>query len=129
MVSNDLGNTGAGGPLAASSAVTIAINHLDAAPTITAPANQTMLENAPLVFSAANGNQLSVSDKDGNGAAEQVALTVSNGSLTLSGVSGLTFVGGANGSGAMTLQGTIQNINNALNGLSFAPGANYTRHS
>ena len=52
-------------------------------------------------------------------------LTVTNGTLTLSGTAGLTLIAGANGSATMTYQGTIAAINAAMAGMSYAPTANY----
>ncbi len=125
VITNDLGNTGVGGPLSASGTVNITINHIDTAPVNTVPANQSTEQNVPLVFSGANGNPISIADKDANGAPEQMTLSATNGTLTLGGTSGLTFTGGANGGATMTFQGTIANINNALNGLAFTPTADY----
>jgi hypothetical protein len=125
LVANDLGNTGSGGPRTASSTVNITLNHVDLPPVNSVPAGQTTQENVPLVFSAANGNAISIADSDANGKSEQVTLTATNGTLTLSGTSGLTFTGGANGSATITALGTLANLNNALNGLNFTPSANY----
>jgi hypothetical protein len=124
LVTNDLGNTGLGGPLTASSTVAIALNHVDVAPVNTVPAAQVLYENSSLTFSTANGNQIAVSDRDANGSVEQVALSVGKGTLTLNGTTGVTIVAGSNGSAAMVLQGTIANIDAALNGLVYAPTAN-----
>ena len=41
---------------------------------------------------------------------------------------GLTFTAGANGSAAMTVQGTLANINAALNGLTYTPPSNLTNN-
>ncbi|MBX9828003.1 MAG: Hint domain-containing protein [Xanthobacteraceae bacterium] len=70
-----------------------------------------------VVFSAANGNQISVGDPDNE--TLSVTLAVSNGTLTLNGTAGLTFGSGGNGTGAMTFTGSINDINAALNGLSY----------
>jgi hypothetical protein len=129
LFANDLGNTGLGGPLTATSTVGIVVNHVDQAPLNTIPGAQAVNDNTTLVFSSGNGNQLSVADSDANGSVEQVALTVGCGTLNLSGTSGLTFTAGSNGSAAMTIQGTLANINAALNGLIYAPPANLTNSS
>ena len=55
----------------------------------------------------------------------KVTLTASNGTLLLPGVTGLTFVAGANGTGAMTIAGTVAQLNAALNGLLFTPAGNH----
>ena len=52
-------------------------------------------------------------------------LTVTNGTLTLSGTAGLTLVAGGNGTATMTYTGTIASWNAAMAGMSYAPTANY----
>ena len=57
----------------------------------------------------------------------QVALTGTNGVITLAGTAGLVFsVGDGTADGAMTFTGTVSAINAALDGLSFAPTANFS---
>ncbi|KAB2861755.1 MAG: hypothetical protein F9K43_20950, partial [Bauldia sp.] len=48
-----------------------------------------------------------------------------NGTLNLAGAAGLTFTAGANGTASMTFTGTVAAINAALDGLAFAPTADY----
>jgi hypothetical protein len=126
LTTNDLGNTGAGGPQTANSSVTINLTHVNRGPAESTPSAQTMNEDGTLVFSAANGNQISTSDFDSNGASEQVTLTATNGTLTLNGTSGLTFSAGTGtGDTTMTFTGTLVNINAALNGLAYNPTFHY----
>src|SRR5207244_2765520 len=55
-----------------------------------------------------------------------VTLTVTNGTATLSGIGGLTFVTGDGVADAtMTFTGTLANINTALDGLSYSPTLNF----
>lgn len=123
---NDLGNSGAGGPLSVSSTVAIAVNPVNDAPVNTVPGNQVIDEDTPLVFSAANGNPLSVADADAGANPIEVTLTSTNGTLSLSGVSGLTFLAGSGVTDAtMTFRGTLADINAALDGLVFTPAANF----
>ena len=105
--------------------VTITVNAIDDAPVNSVPAAQSTNEDTALVFSAGNSNLVSISDVDAGAATVQTQLTVTNGTLSLSGVAGLTFVGGANGTATMTVQGTIGAINTAMAGMSYAPTANY----
>ena len=91
ITTNDLGNTGGGGPQTASSTVAITVSEVNQPPVNTVPGSQTVNENSSLVFSTATSNAISVSDVDSDGNAEQVSLSVSNGTLTLSGTSGLSF--------------------------------------
>ena len=119
LVSNDLGNSGVGGPLTATSTVNIAVTHADLPPVNKVPGVQNTADATPLVFSSSNGNAISVSDADSLGGVEQISLSVTSGTLTLSGTTGLTVTAGANASAAMTVQGTLANINAALNGLTY----------
>ena len=97
------------------------------APTNSVPGVQTIKENNSLVFSSANGNAISVSDSDAGANPLEVTLSVTNGSLTLSGTAGLTFtVGNGTANSTMTFHGTTANINTALNGLVFSPTSNYS---
>jgi Ca2+-binding RTX toxin-like protein len=107
----------------ASAPVTITINPVNDAPVNTVPGSQTAVQDSILVFSVANGNAIALSDVDANGGLEQVSLSVSNGFLNLSSTNGLTIVNGSNNAAAVTVQGTLGNLNSALNGLSFTPTA------
>ena len=93
-------------------------------PTLTVPATQSTLLNTALVFSTANSNAISIADTSVGGNTVQLALSVANGTLTLSTTSGLIFTTGANNSSAMTVQGTLSAINAAIAGLKFTPSSN-----
>jgi CSLREA domain-containing protein len=96
------------------------------APVNGVPGSQTMDEDTTQVFSSGGGNALSVSDVDAGSNAVQTTLTGTNGVMTLAGTSGLTFsVGDGTADATMTFTGTVSAITAALNGLSFAPPANY----
>lgn len=100
----------------------ITINAVNDAPVNTVPGPQSTNQNTPLTFSSGNGNQISVADVDAGTNAIQVTLTATNGTLTLSGTSGLSFtVGDGTDDATMTFTGTIANINTALNGMTFTP--------
>jgi hypothetical protein len=85
------------------------------------PDNQTMFRQDTLVFSAANGNAITVSALNANPAVDlfQVTLSVSGGSLVLGSTSGLASVSGSTSS--ITMSGTLNALNAALNGLSYTP--------
>lgn len=92
------------------------------APVNTVPGAQTTVEDTTLVFSSGGGNGISISDASAAGNSMQVTLTATSGTVSLGGMAGLTFTSGDGTSDAtMTFTGTIANINNALNGLSFTP--------
>ena len=68
-----------------------------------------------------------MSDVDAGTNPVQVTLTASQGTVTLAGTTGLTFICGDGAADAsMTFTGTLADINTALNDLSFQPLANFT---
>jgi uncharacterized delta-60 repeat protein len=96
------------------------------APVNTVPSAQTTNEDTVKVFSSANGNQISITDADAAGGSNEITLTVTNGTLTLAGTTGLTFTSGdGTTDSTMTFRGTASAINTALNGLSYSSTANY----
>lgn len=114
-------------PLADAEEFTVTVTAPNQAPVNTVPGPQTVAEDADLVFSTANGNRIAVSDPDAADADLQVTLTATNGVLTLSAITGLTFTAGDGTDDAtMTFTGTITEINAALEGLLFEPAANFS---
>ena len=103
--------------------LTINVTAVNDAPVNGVPGAQSTNEDTAKVFSAGNGNAISVGDVDA--VSLTVTLTVAHGTLTLSGTAGLTFDAGANGSATMTISGTAAAINAALEGLSYLPAGNY----
>jgi hypothetical protein len=104
----------------------ITVDGANDAPVITAPATESTDEDTQQVFSAANGNALSVADQDAGTNDLTVDLAVAHGTLTLPGVTGLVFTDGDGGDDAtMTFSGTATEINAALEGLTYTPDANY----
>ncbi len=98
----------------------LTITAVNDAPTNAVPAAQTAPAAGSLVFSSGNGNAITVGDVDGG--ALTVTLSIGGGTLTLSGTSGLSVTG--DGTGTVTLAGSIANINAALEGLTYgAPGS------
>ncbi len=109
-----------------SDSVSTTLASINDPPVNTVPAAQSTPEDTTLVFSTANGNGLSVADSDAGNGQVQVTLTVTQGTLTLGGTAGLSFTTGDGTSDTeVTFTGTLADINVALNGLSFAPTANY----
>ncbi|MDO9173471.1 MAG: hypothetical protein Q7V62_01630, partial [Actinomycetota bacterium] len=92
---------------------------IDAAPVDSFPGTlQSAQVGVPLVFSAANSNLVSVSDIDSS--TLTVTLSATNGTLSLSGSTGLTFsLGDGTADATMTFTGTAANVNAALDGMSF----------
>ncbi len=117
------GNTAFSTGTAQASLIVTAVND---APVNAVPSAQSVVQPGPLVFSGENSNQISVSDLDAGAGAVRVTLTTTNGTLALNVTTGLTFlVGEGTGDMTMTFEGTLSDINEALNGLSFQPAANY----
>ena len=117
---NDLGNTGAlpagSTGLADHTSVSINVTPVNDAPVITAPTTQTIAEDTPLTFSAANGNAITVKDVDASPTdALKITVTVTGGTLVLTG--GAT----SDAQGNLTLTGTQAQINAALEGAKFTP--------
>lgn len=124
LITNDLGNTGAGGAKSDSDAVAITVVGVNDAPVNTVPGAQLTVEDVARVFSTANGNAISVADADA--VVLQVTLDVDQGVLTLASRSGLTFLSGdGTADASMTFSGTPSAINAALNGLAYLPTPNY----
>jgi len=105
--------------------VAITVNAVNDPPMNTVPGAQTTPVDTPLTFTGANA--ISISDADAGAAELLVTLTATNGTLTLSGNSGLTFTEGDGTSDAvMTFTGTLTDINAALAGMVFTPNAGFT---
>ena len=94
---------------------------VDTEPLNTIPGAQSTAEDATQVFSSANGNALSVTDGDSASLTTTVAVT--NGTLTAVAFAGAVIIN--NGSGSVTIIGSAAAITGALNGLSYAPSADY----
>jgi hypothetical protein len=107
--------------LSGSASVAIAVN-----PYVTAPATANVLENGSYAFSSSGGDPISATDGGAVGTSDSLTLTVLHGKLTLGSLTGLTITSGANGSSSITVQGTLANLNAALNGLVYAPATSYT---
>ncbi len=124
--SADLTTAGSGGITRYSTGtVTIgeSVTAVDDAPVDHVPGPQSVVQNQTLVFSGPNA--ISITDVDANGADVTVTLAVgSNGTLTLSDVTGLTFTTGDGLNDAtMTFSGNLTAINAALAGLSYTGSA------
>jgi len=126
IVTNDLGNSGTGGAKSDSDTVSITVNAVNDAPLNTVPGAQTGTEDTALVFSSGNSNQIQIADVDSGSSSMQVTLSVTNGTLTLAGVAGLSFTtGDGTADSSLVFTGTRAAINTALATLTFNPTANY----
>ncbi len=114
------------GALSATDTATVTINAVNDAPSNSVPPVQTTDEDTPLVFSSTNGNQIQIADVDAAGAGIQVSLSVTNGTLTLAGTTGLLFsVGDGSSDANITFTGSIADINAALATLTYIPANNF----
>jgi hypothetical protein len=110
---NDGGHTGAGGPLTASATSTVDITAVNDAPVALIATNP--YDVAPNTALDLKNTGISVSDVDGNNGVETVILSVTEGTLTLGvGTSGAVIDSG-NGTGSVTFEGTIAQINALMN--------------
>ena len=120
VLTNDNGNTGgttadpaASAPLTDSDSVVINVAPINDAPTISAPSSQFAITDFDNVYSTANGNAVQIADVDAGSGNVQVTLTIGVGTLTISNTANLSSITG-NGTGLVTLQGTVAQINAAL---------------
>jgi hypothetical protein len=136
MITSDLGNTGSGGEKQDTKTVALTVNAVNDAPVVNLSSDQqSVSEDTTLVFNDTNGNRITVSDVDINTTANQnqqsfgdrqrVTLTVLNGIINLGTTANIDIVEGANGTKTITFEGTIAQVNNALNGLSYQGDLNY----
>jgi hypothetical protein len=126
ITTNDLGNTGTGGPQSDTDTVTIVIGNVNDPPFNTVPpGTPTTPEETVIAFTGA-GNRFEIGDPDAGANPVEVTLTATNGTLTLSGTAGLTFsAGDGTADATMTFTGTIAAINTALDGLSYTPSLDF----
>ncbi|MFN9587779.1 MAG: beta strand repeat-containing protein [Pseudomonadaceae bacterium] len=123
---DDGGNTGSGGAQTDSTTVTLDVSAVNDAPVNSLPSAQNVDQDANLVFNSGNGNLISISDVDAGSNMVEVTLSATNGLLSLSDITGLSFsTGDGTGDASMTFSGSISDINNALNGLVFTPTGGY----
>jgi hypothetical protein len=117
--------SGGGPAMSTTGTLTLDVQKINVGPSTTVPGAQATVEDTPIVFSAATGNAITVADPDADPDPVQVTLSAANGTLWLASSTGLTFVGGANGSSSMVVQGRLANLNAALDGLTYRPNADY----
>ena len=92
-------------------------------PVNTVPAAQSTPGNTPLIFSAGNGNAISIADVDAASGSLQVTLGVTSGTLALGSTNGLSVSG--NGTATIVAGGTLADLNAALQTLSFTPASGF----
>lgn len=114
-----------GAGLGTAASLTIDVGSVNDAPVITAPATAAATEDTAFTFSTGAGTAIAIADADAGTGALRVTLTASTGALTLASTTGLTFTSGANGTASMTVEGTLNDLVDALDGLSFLAAADF----
>nr|WP_315537796.1 DUF4347 domain-containing protein [uncultured Comamonas sp.] len=123
---NDKGFSGSGGEKTDTKTVTLIVTAVNDAPVNNVPGAQTASQNIALGFNTANGNAISITDVDSGNGLMTVTLTATNGTLSLSSLSGITvLLGTGTNSPALMFEGTRANLNAALQTLSFKSGSNF----
>ena len=108
--------------------LTITVNEVNDAPSLAYPeAVLTSSEDAIFTFAEAQGLAITVTDPDVYGVASTLKLTLSvdNGILTLPDTSGLSIISGSNGSSAMVLLGTPENLSLSMEGMTHTPTSDF----
>ncbi|HEV8002622.1 MAG TPA: hypothetical protein VGP63_22235, partial [Planctomycetaceae bacterium] len=93
--------------------VSLAVN-AGTAPSIKAPASVTT-KSSTVVFS---NSAIAITDNNAGTSLQELSLKTSSGTLKLASIAGITFITGANNAASMLIEGTLANLNAALNGLS-----------
>ncbi|QZZ21474.1 tandem-95 repeat protein [Leptothermofonsia sichuanensis E412] len=100
--------------------VTITVGAVNSPPVVSVPGGQATFRNTELIIPS-----LQISDPDAGNNPVRVTLTANNGSLTLSTTTGLTVID-ADGDSNVEIEGSIVNINAALNNLRYRPNEEFT---
>ncbi|AFM24557.1 tandem-95 repeat protein [Desulfomonile tiedjei] len=107
--------------------VIVTVHAVNDAPVNSLPVAQTTDVNTALTFSTVNNNAISISDVDARTDAIEVQLTVTEGTLTLGGTTGLSFTAGdGTADSTMTFTGKIASVNEAFQGMSYTPTTDYS---
>ena len=129
IAADDLGNSPAGIALTDQETVTINLVPVNDEPKNLVPAIQTATEDMPLIFSATNNNLISVDDVDVNegGGLLEVQLLPTNGvvSVDLTNANVNLLVGSGFDDSLMILEGSLVDVNLALEVVTFTPNLNF----
>jgi ELWxxDGT repeat protein/VCBS repeat-containing protein len=103
--------------------VFVTVGGANAAPVVTTPGNQLIAQNTELLIPSG----ISIADPDAGNNPIQITLSATNGTLTLAGITGLTFTtGDGTADATMTFTGTVAAINTALQNLRFNPTTGFS---
>lgn len=106
--------------------IAIFVAPINDAPVVTIGNNTiTINEDSPIIFKNSNAINLGDIDVIDNTQILELTLKVNNGKLELSQMSGLTILEGANNSSIVKIQGSLSNLQNAINSLKYTPNQDY----
>jgi len=124
ITSNDQGSSGSGQIGQDTDTVNIDWAAVNDAPVNSVPAARTTAEETPFTFSGVS--RITVNDVDATVSLLQVTLSVTGGTLTLGSPGSVTFTAGdGTDDTTMTFQGTLANLNTALNNTVFDPNLDF----
>ncbi|MFK7768564.1 MAG: cadherin-like domain-containing protein, partial [Mariniblastus sp.] len=103
----------------------IVITAVNDSPVFTGPNTGVVSEDSSLVFSNLGGNAIVLNDVDANGGELAITVQVTNGTIALGGTGNLNGVVG-NGTSIVSFSGTVNDINVALDGLSYSGDLNFS---
>gem|GEM_PF-2632698 len=132
MTTDDLGNTGDGGPKTDVDTVAITVTAVNDAPVNTMPGDQFIVEDEVLTNNDGAGNAVFFpTDVDVGAGNIQVQIAVATGDgpdpgkLKIGSTAGITLVAGADNSPSATFQGTLAAIQSALLNATYTPAAGF----
>jgi len=100
--------------------LTVTVTGANDAPVLTVPGARTVNEDTDLPLTG-----LSIADVDAGSAPLRLTLSVGHGKVTLGSTTGLTVTAGANGTGTLTVEGTLADLNAALATARYRGASNY----
>lgn len=121
ITANDGGATGDDTGVDVTETLSITINPVNDAPTVSLPGTQTIDENAQLVFSQVNGNPITVGDVD----SPSVTVTLSVTTDQPGGPGKLQLASGGSWLSEIVITGSPTAVSNTLNGLKYQPALNF----
>ncbi|MGE5526100.1 MAG: tandem-95 repeat protein, partial [Rhodospirillaceae bacterium] len=121
VATRTLTTTVSDGTASATGTTALNIAAVNDAPAVNAPSSATVSYGTGYTFA---GGVIGVADVDA--ATLRITVSATHGTVSLAGLSGLTFTSGANATAAMAFTGTPADINAALHELVYTPESGYT---
>jgi uncharacterized repeat protein (TIGR01451 family) len=120
LISNDNGHTGSGGAKTDTDTTSVTVSPVNDPPVNTMPGAQTVNEDTDL-----GGLAFSIADPDAGSQTVRFTLSATHGNLTLAGLTDLSPAPGGNGTHSMTYEGTLANVNAAIDDVTYRGDLNY----